>query len=59
MPQLVVAAGIGGSGSTDVLKPSGTSPAGNLIVPQSECERALKQFLGHAPDKAPPCSPPS
>jgi LCP family protein required for cell wall assembly len=59
MPQLVFAAGIGGGGGTDVLKPSGTSAAGNLIVPPSECERALKQFLGHAPDKTPTCSPPS
>jgi LCP family protein required for cell wall assembly len=59
MPQLVFAAAIGGSGGTDVLKPSGLSPAGNLIIPQSECERALKQFLGHDPPKTPTCSPPS
>ncbi|MCD6015748.1 MAG: hypothetical protein K0R88_1832 [Solirubrobacterales bacterium] len=35
MPQLVISAAIGGGG-TDVLEPSGTTGAGNLIVsPQS------------------------
>src|SRR6188472_4203804 len=33
MPQLVFAAAIGGGGSTDFLKPSGTTAAGNLIIP--------------------------
>jgi LCP family protein required for cell wall assembly len=59
MPQLVFAAAIGGGGS-DVLKPSGpATAAGNLIIPQSECQRAVKQFLGKSPPHSPACSPPS
>ena len=49
MPQLVFAAAIGGSEGTDVLKPASTTAAGNLIIPQDECERAVKKFLGHDP----------
>jgi len=59
MPQLVFAAAIGGGGGTDVLKPTGTTAAGNLIIPQTECQRAVKQFLGKSPPHAPACSPPS
>ena len=32
MPQLVFSAAIGGGGDTDVLKPSGTTAAGNLVI---------------------------
>jgi LCP family protein required for cell wall assembly len=59
MPQLMFAAVIGGGGGTDVLKPSSTTGAGNLIIPQSECERAVKEFLGGNPPHTPACSPPS
>jgi LCP family protein required for cell wall assembly len=60
MPQLVVAAGIGFSNGSDVLKPSGEpTAAGNLIIPPSECDRAVKKFLGSAPPHQPACSPPS
>ena len=59
MPQLVFAAAIGGGGGTDVLKPASTTAAGNLIIPQDECERAVKEFLGHDPPHKPACSPPS
>ena len=60
MPQLVIAAAIGFSNGTDVLKPSGApTAAGNLIIPPSECERAVKKFLGSAPPHKPACSPPS
>jgi len=60
MPQLVFAAAIGGGGGSDVLKPSGpATAAGNLIIPQSECQRAVKQFLGKSPPHSPACSPPS
>src|SRR5919204_1509833 len=60
MPQLVFAAAIGGGSGTDTLKPSGPpTAAGNLIIPQSECERAVKRFLGHDPPHAPACSPPA
>ncbi len=60
MPQLVFAAAIGFSNGSDVLKPSGEpTAAGNLIIPPSECERAVKKFLGSAPPHKPACSPPS
>jgi LCP family protein required for cell wall assembly len=59
MPQLMFAAVIGGGSGTDVLKPASTTAAGNLIIPQQECQRAVKQFLGSNPPHAPACSPPS
>jgi LCP family protein required for cell wall assembly len=54
MPQLVFSAAIAGTSGSDVLTPSDLNTG---FVSQSECERALKKFLGHAPDKTPPCSP--
>lgn len=54
MPQLVISAAIGGGG-TDVLTPSGTTAAGNLVVSQSECERAAEQLLGSQPPRQPNC----
>ena len=54
MPQLVLAAAIGGGG-TDVLEPSGTSAAGNLIVSPEECERAARTLLGSDPPREPNC----
>jgi LCP family protein required for cell wall assembly len=54
MPQLVISAAIGGGG-TDVLEPSGTSEAGNLIVSPQECERAAEKLLGEQPPRTPNC----
>lgn len=54
MPQLVISAAIGGGG-TDVLEPSGTTAAGNLVVSPEECERAAKQLLGEKPPRKPNC----
>ncbi len=59
MPQLVFAAAIGFSNGSDVLKPTSTTAAGNLIIAPSECDRAVKKFLGSAPPHKPACSPPS
>jgi hypothetical protein len=59
MPQLVFGALIGFSNGTDTLKPASTTAAGNLIIPPSECERAVKKFLGGSPPHHPACSPPS
>ena len=59
MPQLVFAAVIGFSNDSDVLKPSGGTAAGNLIIPPDECQRAVKKFLGSDPPHKPACSPPS
>src|SRR5215211_282960 len=54
MPQLVISAAIGGGG-TDLLKPSGSTAAGNLVVSAEECERAAKQLLGEKPPRQPNC----
>jgi LCP family protein required for cell wall assembly len=54
MPQLVISAAIGGGG-TDVLKPSGTTGAGNLVVAPEECERAAEKLLGEKPPHNPDC----
>jgi LCP family protein required for cell wall assembly len=59
MPQLVFAAVIGLSNDSDVLQPAGETAAGNLIIPQDECQRAVKKFLGSDPPHNPACSPPS
>jgi LCP family protein required for cell wall assembly len=59
MPQLVFAAAIGFSNGNDVLTPTSTTAAGNLIIPPSECDRAVKKFLGSSPPHKPACSPPS
>jgi LCP family protein required for cell wall assembly len=55
MPQLAFAAAIGGDDGSKVLKPSGTTPAGNLVVSPEECEKAAKQFLGGDPPRDPNC----
>jgi LCP family protein required for cell wall assembly len=54
MPQLLLSAATGG-GDTDVLKPSSTTGAGNLIVSDEECIRAVEKLLGHKPPRAPDC----
>jgi hypothetical protein len=51
MPQLVLAAGIGGSSDADVLCASkksecGEGPEGSIEVPESERRRAVKKLLG-------------
>ncbi len=55
LPQLVFPLALGGSGGTDILKPSGTTAAGNLVISPSECERAAEQLLGHKPPNKPNC----
>ena len=57
MTQLVLAAAIGGSSGTDVLKYSEVTPAGNLFISKDECERAVRAFLGGPPPRTPACSP--
>lgn len=58
MPQLLFAAVIGGESETEILEPTGASAAGNLIIPQSECVRAVEKLLGGDPPRTPLCSPP-
>jgi LCP family protein required for cell wall assembly len=55
MPQLVVPLVLGGGGDTDILTPSGATPAGNLIVSPEECLRAAKTLLGEDPPRKPNC----
>ncbi|MGZ5308183.1 MAG: LCP family protein [Solirubrobacterales bacterium] len=57
LPQVAIAAMFGGNSKPNVLKPTGASSAGNLIVPQSECNRAVEKLLGGPPDREPECSP--
>ena len=64
LPQVAIAAIFGGSGSTNVLgrEPDGTlhvspGPAGSLVIPQGECERAVEDLTGGEPDRKPACSP--
>jgi LCP family protein required for cell wall assembly len=55
MPQLVFAAAIGGGGGTDVLEPSSTTAAGNLVISPEECARAARDLLGSDPPREPNC----
>ena len=57
LPQLAVAAAIGGNSSTKILKPSGTAADGALVVEKSECEKAVEEFLGEEGPRQPQCSP--
>jgi LCP family protein required for cell wall assembly len=57
LPQLALAAVFGGSGETNVLKPSGLGPGGSLFVSQGECRRAVEKLVGGSPDEEPECSP--
>jgi LCP family protein required for cell wall assembly len=54
MPQLVLSAAIGGSGS-EVLEPQSLSDP--LVIPQEECQRKVEELLGSEPDRQPACSP--
>jgi LCP family protein required for cell wall assembly len=55
LPQLVIAAGIGGNDASVVLKPSGATEAGNLVVSPEDCEKAARQLMGGAPPQQPNC----
>jgi LCP family protein required for cell wall assembly len=54
MPQLVISAAIGGGG-TDVLRPSSTTAANNLVISPDECVRAARDLLGSDPPREPNC----
>jgi hypothetical protein len=57
LPQLAMAAAIGGDSGTQILKPSGAGADGALIVDQAQCEKAVEKFLGEAGPRQPACSP--
>jgi LCP family protein required for cell wall assembly len=54
MPQLVIAAAIGG-GKNEVLEPAGTTAAGNLVISPEECKSAARRLLGENPPREPNC----
>jgi LCP family protein required for cell wall assembly len=63
LPQVAIAAILGGSGETNVLGGSGgrseagPGPAGSLVYPDSVCEEAVKELVGGDPPHDPACSP--
>ncbi len=57
LPQLAIAGVFGGSGDTNVLKPSGSGPGGSLFISQGDCRRAVEELTGGEPDDDPECSP--
>jgi LCP family protein required for cell wall assembly len=57
MPQLVLAAAIGGDSDPSLLEPSGAGPGGSLIIPAEECQAAVEKFLDGDPPRTPQCSP--
>ncbi|HEY6770942.1 MAG TPA: LCP family protein [Solirubrobacterales bacterium] len=61
LPQVAIAAIIGGSGETNVLGGNkaaiSSGPGGSLQIPQSECEEAVKELTGSDPPHRAQCSP--
>lgn len=57
LPQLALSSAIGGDSGTKILKPSGPGPGGSLFVPQENCEKAVRRFLGETGPREPECSP--
>jgi LCP family protein required for cell wall assembly len=58
LPQLAMALAIGGEAKTTILgRNAEATAAGNLVIPQEDCRKALRRLLGEPPDEDPPCSP--
>ena len=58
LPQLAMSMVIGGDSGTEILgKKASITDAGNIVIPQQDCAKAVEKFLGHEPDEPPPCSP--
>jgi LCP family protein required for cell wall assembly len=63
LPQVAIAAILGGSGKTNVLGGSGTKseattgPGGSLVYPDSVCQDAVQDLTGGDPPHDPACSP--
>jgi LCP family protein required for cell wall assembly len=61
LPQVAIAAILGGSGETNVLGGNkaaiSSGPGGSLQIPQSECVDAVKQLTGSDPPHDAQCSP--
>ena len=59
LPQLAMAAAIGGDSGTAILKPSGSTGDGALVIEGRQCEKAVEDFLGEKGPRQPACSPAS
>lgn len=61
LPQVAIAAILGGNGDTNVLGSDkagvGVGPGGSLEIPQGACDEAVKKLLGGDPPRRPACSP--
>jgi LCP family protein required for cell wall assembly len=61
LPQVAIAAILGGNGDTNVLGSDkagvGVGPGGSLEIPQGACDEAVKELLGGDPPRRPACSP--
>jgi cell envelope-related transcriptional attenuator-like protein len=61
LPQVAIAAFLGGSGETNVLGGNkgaiSSGPGGSLFIPQSDCEEAVKKLTGSEPPHDAQCSP--
>ena len=63
LPQVAIAAILGGNGATNVLGGTGahsqasSGPGGSLFIPQGACEDAVKKLIGGDPPHRPACSP--
>jgi LCP family protein required for cell wall assembly len=61
LPQVAMAAILGGSGQTNVLGGNkgaiSSGPGGSLFIPQGDCEDAVRQLTGSDPPRQPECSP--
>jgi LCP family protein required for cell wall assembly len=61
LPQVAIAAILGGNGATNVLGGNKAAvapgPGGSLEIPQGACEDAVKTLLGGDPPRRPACSP--
>jgi LCP family protein required for cell wall assembly len=61
LPQVAIAAILGGSGDTNVLGGNkaaiAAGPGGSLQIPESECVEAVQELTGGDPPRQPECSP--
>ena len=59
LPQVAIAAVLGGSGETNVLGEKSATPgeAGSLFIPQGACVDAVKKLTGSEPPHHAECSP--
>ena len=59
LPQVAIAAILGGSGETNVLgeKTASPGPGGSLFISEGECEEAVNELTGDDPPRDPECSP--